>query len=743
MELSFAFPALLWALPAALLPVAIHFRARMRERTVDFPGAFFLEQPAQPVPERRRKLEDLGLLILRCVLLAAAVCALAGPRVKGLGLSGGDAADLDLALCVVVDDSPSFAAQRDARGEGVAARALHRLVQAAERQGVRRIAGEFASGRRVPWTAPTEIVAEEAGATVYSGDRTGALTRALRRFEEIEAAERAVVLLTDGQRNAGEGTASALAARWSSALEAFGKRGAPLLLICEPPEAPARQWRIEAPRPAPGQPEALAGETLRMQVRVACERGGGSRQIRVRMAALDTPDAAPSAGAPAILLERSVALSDGQSVELEFPALAARPGALWFDARFTDADERPFDDRAEAVWTVAGASPVWLWDLRAPDERPAAGKPDGAWEALRAALDPLDGLPGDRVELRNGPPAAAPEDETGLLVALHGPDGPRVPPDQAERLRAWVEAGLQLVWLPDLQRVREGANPSVAAREAGDEPLWPRGISFAEVETRGWKLGLSEPEHPLIAPFRDGRNGALLEIPLPRRLRLALPARGAPEDIALLRFEDGAPAWLWRPLGVGAVHQWAFGAAAGDALSASPAWPVLWAGLAEYARRPRGGWSAPDEIAPGEAAPVAIAARPKPRRIFVDGPWAFPEPPVAPSSWTLEVPAGAGSFQLPALAEPGVYRLREDGRSGASWMTCRTAALESGLGRWPDEIERALRSAAAAHVGEPEAIFGELAARRPGRSAAPWLWVLAGVLMALELGAQIWRGRAA
>ncbi|MCZ7647166.1 MAG: BatA domain-containing protein [Planctomycetota bacterium] len=625
MELSFAAPVLLWLLPAAGLPVVLHFRARLRERSVDFPGAFFLDQPATPQADRRRRLEDRLLLALRCALLGAAILALAGPSLKGLALGAPDDAP-ETALAVAVDDSPSLAARRGEQGEQLLPRAWKRLLDACARRGVRLVAIETAAGRREPWRGPEDGAARNPAALqppfAAAGDRAAALTRVLARFEEVEAAERAVVLLTDAGPQRAEGDGAALRARWEAALARFESPGAPPLFAWLAETAGA-QWSVESLEPL-HEEAPVAGQAFGIRVRVACQRGGGTRRLRVRFAPLAAPDGArPQPGPAALLLDRDVALEAGQAAELDAPVLAAQAGALWFEAALEGEDERPFDDRAERVVPVEARRRVVVWDLR--DGEPRLGA-DPAREALAAGLDPLDASDADRVELLIAPrPRAEDLREAALLVALHGPEGPRLPPGLAERLHGAVEAGLQLAWLPDLSGAPSGWPRYDPARRPAVDPLLARGVEGPQAREDGaekpWRLGLQRAEHPLLQPFGGGRNGDVGSLALRRRLRLA-EGGGGDEETVLLRFDDGLPAWLVRPLGAGAVHQFGFGVVPNAEWTASPAWPVLWATLLEWAAADGLGPRPGPRVAPGASAePWPLAPRARARSLALDGPW--------------------------------------------------------------------------------------------------------------------------
>ena len=77
--------SLLWTTPLALLgialialPIAVHLLVRHQVRTLAYPSLRFLRE-TQLAAFRRRRIEDLALLICRCAIVALAAIALAGP----------------------------------------------------------------------------------------------------------------------------------------------------------------------------------------------------------------------------------------------------------------------------------------------------------------------------------------------------------------------------------------------------------------------------------------------------------------------------------------------------------------------------------------------------------------------------------------------------------------------------------------------------------------------------------------
>ena len=94
-------PTALVGLLALAVPIAVHLFGRRVARRQRFPSLRLLRN-AQPTPATRSKPSDVLLLVLRCLVLAAAVAALAQPRWSGVGQKRAPA------RAIVIDTSASM-----------------------------------------------------------------------------------------------------------------------------------------------------------------------------------------------------------------------------------------------------------------------------------------------------------------------------------------------------------------------------------------------------------------------------------------------------------------------------------------------------------------------------------------------------------------------------------------------------------------------------------------------------------
>ncbi|MDP3541090.1 MAG: DUF4159 domain-containing protein [Elusimicrobiota bacterium] len=196
--MRFGFPAALWALPLAALPIVLHLLSRRAARRVSFPDLTLLRAvDARARPKAR--LREMLLLAARCVLLAALVFAAAAPARRGDAAASG--AGLDLVL--LLDASYSMRAR-----DGVATR-----FDSAREAG-RRLLKRLAPGDRVAvgvfdeklkaspaWGDPRAADAALAAARPgWRGtDAASALAQAAKLLADgPKGRRRAVVVLGDG-----------------------------------------------------------------------------------------------------------------------------------------------------------------------------------------------------------------------------------------------------------------------------------------------------------------------------------------------------------------------------------------------------------------------------------------------------------------------------------------------------------------------------------------------------------------
>jgi hypothetical protein len=212
--IAFLHPWLLVGLSAAAIPILLHLLARREPPTVVFPAVRYLVSTTQE-HQRRLKLQNWLLLLLRTLLIAIVVMAAAGPTVPLTGVPG----HAPSALVLVVDNSPSTGAVVGGTPQ------LAQIVDAATRV-LDRATPEDAlwlvTADGIPRRGDRQTLKELVGGLKVSSRRLD-LGRALTLAGEVLASEPRpgeIMLLTDLQ-------ASALSAATRTAALAIGRPQGP------------------------------------------------------------------------------------------------------------------------------------------------------------------------------------------------------------------------------------------------------------------------------------------------------------------------------------------------------------------------------------------------------------------------------------------------------------------------------------------------------------------------------------
>lgn len=103
--MSFLYPAVLSGLAAVSIPIAIHLLNKFRVKTTDWAAMRFLVDSLRK-NERKVKLQDLLLLLLRCAFIVALVLAFGRPVLKGPAAENQDGTSV--AAIVLLDTSASM-----------------------------------------------------------------------------------------------------------------------------------------------------------------------------------------------------------------------------------------------------------------------------------------------------------------------------------------------------------------------------------------------------------------------------------------------------------------------------------------------------------------------------------------------------------------------------------------------------------------------------------------------------------
>ncbi len=194
--IGFLHPWVLLGLAAASIPVLLHLLARREPPTVVFPAVRYLITTTRE-HQRRLKLQNLLLLVLRTLLVVALVLAAAGPTMPLKGVAGHAAS----ALVLVVDNSPSSGVVVSGTARLAQLQAAARAVLAGATPGD---ALWLISADGIPRRGEPATLSEQVGRLSVSPQRLD-LGSALRLARDVLASDNRpgeIVLLSDLQASA-------------------------------------------------------------------------------------------------------------------------------------------------------------------------------------------------------------------------------------------------------------------------------------------------------------------------------------------------------------------------------------------------------------------------------------------------------------------------------------------------------------------------------------------------------------
>ena len=533
MEFGLANTLMLAGLAGVSIPLVIHLLNRRRYQIVHWGGMQFLE--VTDSTRRRLQLEQLLLLLVRMLLIAALVLALAQPFMRGLPwVSLRSAANRDVVLVIDGSASMTYAGGRETP-LAAAQYSAHQIISSL--QPGDSVAIIYATEvPQVVLAPPTfDLAKAQQAVDGLARPRGGCdLVRALDRAATLASqgvhTRREIVVLTDNQ-----------AGSWCP--DQPGRWDFVLARLTELPHRP-RLWVVPV-GPGPDQPHAnWALDCIAGPKTTAC-----ARRCTFRSVLLDASLQRRS-GSDAQLpdIKRRITwLVDGKQVRTRQVGLAGgsrRP--LVLKRRFTkpgmhivsvvlQEDAVEADNRAEFVVEVTEALPALLvdgdqslepWASETDFLRPALMPSEQKSPAVRVTVVPIEKMTPEQIRgqrvvvLANvqrvsaelhGALARHVAAGAGLLVA----PGDRVDPDDYNRRLYRDGAG----WLPcRLQRRKKLA-------DEGDE---------------GFALSPSSFFHPALELFREAGPGDLAQARFTNYWKLH-PHEGSPPAVMIGAFADGAP----------------------------------------------------------------------------------------------------------------------------------------------------------------------------------------------------------
>jgi hypothetical protein len=455
--MSFTFPAALWALPAAGVPLAIHLLSRRSARRLPFSDLTLLASVEARFRPRSR-LREVLLLTARTLLILALVLAAAGPAARG---AAGGAAGESLDVVLLLDGSYSMRARDAGRTRFDAARDAGRRLLRRLAPGDRVAVGVFDEKPRAPLAWGDADAAAGALSRAAAGLRGTDAASALSAARDLLASSprgrrRAVVVLGDGAAHMLSDPAPAPA------------DGATVLGLSFP-ELP-NAW-IAGARPAPGS----GAREPKLEIRVGAAGTAAHRVLDLWVGesrAGSGMAAAPAGG------EGRVVLSLPPASDARAPAWSGRAAA--------SADALPDDDVAYFAVRHRAAPRVLV--LHSGSQFDRAGR--AGWYLRELFGGGERSLAGRSAEFLAA--ARWAEADLSRYGAVVLPDAARLPPGLAAALERFASSGGGVWIIPDGRAAPEDLAALSAWLPArfgpAESPSAPRGLRVlrAGAETDGW-----------------------------------------------------------------------------------------------------------------------------------------------------------------------------------------------------------------------------------------------------------------
>ena len=610
--MSFLTPLFLLGGLAIVAPILYHLVRRTTREKQLFSSLMFL-MPSPPRLSNRKRLEHWLLLLLRCAALALLALGFARPFLRQAPVDDPTTAQ-PKRIVVLLDTSGSM------RREGVWSAARERVEAVLRRAGPAdqlavypfdRLATPLVSFDDWNRTAPGDRVAFAIGrlATLspsWAGTQLGSAlvtaAEALGENEDGKAAPgpRQIVLVSDLQT--GSRIDALQAYEWPKGIE----------LLLEPVKA-RTPGNAGVQLVADG-PDSTRAVDAPVRVRVSNAADATREQFKLGWTAPRTP-AANALAAEWLGTPIDAYVPPGQSrvFSVPVPKGAAAPELLTLQG-----DAEAFDNTVHVIPSAQQkAAVIWIGTDVAEDVR------QPLFFLRRAFVE----TPRVAVQVAASAPAASlspAELQAATLIFVTD----RLPAEKAAALRAEVEAGRTLVFVP-----KSAAAAATLGALTGRE-----GISMLETQPASYAmLGEIDFQHPLFAPFADPRFSDFTKIHFWKYRKLDPAALPGARVVA--KFDSGDPALLELPLGRGKLYVLTSGWHPDDSQLAvsSKFVPLLWSlleqsgGVASFATQ----YAIGDRVAlPAGAAATGVQA---------------------PDGTTSPLASGATEFA--ATAQPGIYTL--------------------------------------------------------------------------------------
>ena len=529
--MTFLNQLLMWGGLAFAVPLMIHLLNRSRFRTVDW-GAMHLLESVVKVNHRRLRLEQLLLLLVRCLIPIVLAACLARPVLTGSGTLEGTA---PVSMVVVVDNSYSMDTE-STQGSRLeqALRSASEIIEGTQKGSEISVLfsgstpTKLLDGPAFDSTVVTRRLAEHQGG-MGAADYEGTLSEALSLLGEMSHARRELVVISDFQSKDWD----SLEGVETSAREMIASSEVPIHLtflpVGEVVEDNVSVESLEYSRRAIGVGQLL---NLRVHLRKWGRVGTGTQNVQLRVDG-------------EVRGQAQVELPGDSTTQVLFPIRFETAGSHVVEVELVGDDRLPSDNVLKASIDVWGVMEVVLVD-GAPASEPLKGETD----FLSIALTPLTlgRLPlADLVQTQVVDATAINAQllENARVVVLANVS--RLNESQLESLQSFVARGGAL-----LVSLGDRTDLNWYNERLFDAGLLPRRLvslqgvgGESQPDTRAITRVISQNfEHPALVFFNDPQQGDLSTASVRRWYTTAEEDRGSEDTTSVMAWLGTGDPWL-------------------------------------------------------------------------------------------------------------------------------------------------------------------------------------------------------
>ena len=528
MELPFLNPWMLFALPAAGIPILIHLLNRHRVQTIEW-GAMYLLRKVIIIRARQLRLEDILLMMLRCLIILLFLFALARPTTKMLSILRKP----DTGVLIALDSSmsmshrPGVASRFDKGIERV--REILRTVEPGRPVTLVTLASQIQVILRTTAFEPgqAESLLEQLIPTHEPLNLESGLRELNRLANELKSPQREVHLVTDGQST----TFSQLSDEAQLALQQLASSSD--VFISTLPDIGQDNVAVTQ--------FGLSSGVLRT---------GAIAQFRATV--VNHSPIAQDAGELSLLMQDRVvdrrfvgSLAPGKSIDIHLYAPLERAGIVRVIAQLSD-DDLALDGRRHAVINVRSVLRVLCVDGDMTSQSDGRGAAYVATALAPSSIERSEVRPlVDIIPWTALPTVSLSDYQVVALVNV-----PEIPIGDVMTLHRYVEEGGGLILFAGSNVKPQAYNNQflAAGRSLLPGKILPMN-NLAHSASGGEPLDLALTNHPIVQPMRRLPDELLSAVRIQKWLRVRPHADAAP----MLFLAGGDPLALERRVDRGKV----------------------------------------------------------------------------------------------------------------------------------------------------------------------------------------------